>query len=402
MQSTNLYLTQQYRKQTSNVFTNLVKGQFSSIDLAILVAAVTLTMVGLVIVYSITMPYGNFYLKQQVIRIFIGLISLITAINIPYTCYKGKFKDVLLIITIVLLIITLVIGKQVAEAKRWAYFFQPAEIAKFTLLIWLSGYFANRKEGIAIPEQKNRLKMNNFPYLPLVTVCLVIGLLLLQPAIGTSVILTLSSLLLFFISGIKFRHLLLITIIGSILIIATIFTVPYAKKRFYDFRSGITYQQKQSKIAIGSGRLFGKGLGEGKQKFYFLPKLHTDFIFSAIAEEFGFIGSIFIIFLFFIIFSRGLNIVLSIQDTFGQLLSISILFIIIQYLIIHLGVALSLFPTTGQPLPFISYGGSALATNLYAIGILLNISKFRRQKSESNFNRNRWNRRSYLPGHRSR
>ena len=141
--------------------------------------------------------------------------------------------------------------------------------------------------------------------------------------------------------------------------------------------------------------------GEGKQKFYFLPKLHTDFIFSAIGEEFGFIGCFAIALLFFILFSRGIRIAVEINDDFGQLLVAGIIIIIFQYLLIHVSVALSIIPTTGQPLPFVSFGGSALATNLYAIGIVLNASKDRRKKVENSSIRNRWNRRTYIPSTRN-
>ncbi|MBS4015348.1 MAG: cell division protein FtsW [Candidatus Latescibacteria bacterium] len=359
-------------------------------------------MTGLVTIYSITIHYGNTYLKHQIIRIGVGFIALVAAINIPYSYYKGRFRNVLLIASIILLVLTLTIGKQVAEARRWAYFFQPAEIVKYILIIWLSGYFANRRENVSASSDKTKNKFDKFPFLPITVVGLVVILLLLQPAIGTSVIVAMSSLLLFFISGVKIKHLLLISLVGITLIAASIITIPYAKKRFNDFQSGVTYQQKQSKIAIGSGKLFGKGLGEGKQKFFFLPKLHTDFIFSAIAEEFGFIGSFIVLSLFFILFSKGINISLSANDTFGQLLTVGIIFIILQYVIVHLGVTLSLLPTTGQPLPFISYGGSALVSNLFAIGIILNVSRFRRNKSESGIIHNRWNGRPYLPRPRSR
>jgi cell division protein FtsW len=391
-----------YRNYSYTPLKNIIYKQFASIDIVLLITVIILTMVGLVTIYSITMHSGNTYLKHQIIRICAGFIALIIAINIPYTHYRGHLSKFLLIGTIIMLVLTLTIGKQVAEARRWAYFFQPAEIAKYTLIIWLSNYFANQHETESSTVSNKNNKYSRFPFLPLIIVGFVIILLLLQPAIGTSVILTMSSLLLFFISGVKIRHLLLISLIGVSIIIISIITVPYAKKRFNDFRSGITYQQKQSKIAIGSGKMFGKGLGEGKQKFFFLPKLHTDFVFSAIAEEFGFIGSFIVLSLFFLLFSKGIKIGLSTHDAFGQLLTAGILFVILQYVIVHLGVALSLLPTTGQPLPFISYGGSALVTNLYAVGIILNISKFRRNKSVSNFIRNRWNGRAHISRTRSR
>lgn len=367
-----------------------------SIDFVVLVTTICLAMIGLIMVYSVTLNSGTVFLKGQIIRIAIGVCALIIGSKVNYKVYQGRTKDLLLIVSIILLILTLIAGRKVAEAKRWALFFQPAEIAKYTIIIWLTDYFANlrekRKNGTA-----TSFKIDKFPLIPVVCTGLIIGLLLFQPAVGTSIILTLSVLFIFFIGGTKIKHLLLITIISIFVFILSILTISYAKKRFNEFRSGTTYQQIQSKIAIGSGGIFGKGLGEGKQKFYFLPKLHTDFIFSAVGEEFGFIGCFIIALLFFILFSRGIRIATEINDDFGQLLIIGIIIIIFQYLLVHIAVALSLIPTTGQPLPFISFGGSALATNLYAIGIVLNVSKDRRRKLENSFNRNRWNRRTYLP-----
>jgi len=370
------------------------------IDFGLLVTTIILAMVGLIMVYSVTLNSGIAFLKGQIIRVVIGLCALVIGSVVNYKVYQGKTKDILLIGTILLLILTLTVGHKVAEAKRWALFFQPAEIVKYTLIIWLSGYFANlrekRKVGSAI-----QIKHDKFPFIPLAIVGLVVGLLLLQPAVGTSIILSLSALFVFFISGVKLRYLVLIALIGTVIFMLSILTIPYAKKRFNEFRAGATYQQVQSRIAIGSGGILGKGLGEGKQKFYFLPKLHTDFIFSAIGEEFGFIGCFAIALLFFILFSRGIRIAVEINDDFGQLLVAGIIIIIFQYLLIHVSVALSIIPTTGQPLPFVSFGGSALATNLYAIGIVLNASKDRRKKVENSSIRNRWNRRTYIPSTRN-
>lgn len=367
-----------------------------SIDFVILITTIILTMIGLIMVCSVTLNLGTAFLKEQIIRIAIGVCALILGSMVNYKIYRGKTKDILLIVTIILLVLTLVAGRKVAEAKRWALFFQPAEMAKYTLIIWLASYFANLREKRKTGPKTNS-KVSKFPVAPVIVAGFVIGLLLFQPAVGTSIILTLTVLFFLFISGVKIRHLILITIAGIIIFVLSILTIPYAKKRFNEFRVGPTYQQVQSRIAIGSGGIFGKGLGEGKQKFYFLPKLHTDFIFSAVGEEFGFIGCFVVVLLFFTLFNRSIRIASEINDDFGQLLTIGITIIIFQYLLVHVAVALSLIPTTGQPLPFISFGGSALSTNLYAIGIVLNVSKDRRKNREDCFNHNRWNRRPSFP-----
>ena len=389
------HYSQAFKTSSENTMT-----QSSSLDIVILVTATILSMIGLIMVYSVTLHTGLAYLNNQILRTCAGLCAMVIASTVPYKYYRGRIKDVMLIGTIILLILTLTIGHKVAVARRWALFFQPAEIAKYTIIIWLSGYFANLREKQSASIEKS-VKLSAFPYIPLLVVGFIVMLLLLQPAVGTSAIITLSTLFIFYVSGVRIKHLLLIMVVGITIFSLSIVTIPYAKKRFNEFRNGTTYQQMQSKIAIGSGGILGKGLGEGKQKFNFLPKLHTDFIFSAIGEEFGLIGSFIVLILFFILMSRGLKVGIESNNDFGLLLASGITILIFEYFLVHLGVSLSLLPTTGQPLPFISYGGSALVTNLFAIGIILNISKFRRNKIDHNSNYNRWHRRTYLSRTRS-
>ncbi|MCX7785925.1 MAG: FtsW/RodA/SpoVE family cell cycle protein, partial [candidate division WOR-3 bacterium] len=320
--------------------------------MVLLLTTVILTMTGLVMVYSVTIQFGFSYLKDQLVRILIGFMALLVASFIPYHYYKKKIKDVLLVLAILVLIFTLVTGKKVSGAKRWTkakWFsvqFQPAEVAKYILVFWLAGYFANRQSKDEEKKRKgfnancfsandtsvirknqhflinkivwlmrNYLKSNFFPF---TVVGLVVVLLLLQPAIGTSVIVIFSALLIFFISGVKLKYILLTIVFGIIVLWVSITFIPHAKLRYEKFKQGPTYQQIQSVIAIGSGGLLRKGLGEGKQKYYFLPKLHTDFMFSAIGEEFGFIGSILILGLFLVLLNRGLKIAVEINETFGS------------------------------------------------------------------------------------
>jgi cell division protein FtsW len=362
----------------------------SLLDMPLLIITVILAMVGLIMVYSVTLNSNFIFLKGQIIRIGFGFAALVIAVNVPYRIYQGWVKYLLLFGVIALLILTLILGRQVAAAKRWTGFFQPAEIAKFILIIYLAGYFANKKE--------NGENINSWRclVLPLIATGVISLLLILQPAVGTTIILFVSALLIFFVAGVKFRNLLIIILAGLTLLGVRISQIKYAQDRVKRFSAGTTYQQKQSRIAIGSGGVTGQGLGEGKQKFYFLPKLHTDFIFSAIGEEFGLIGCVIILIAFYLLFNRGLKIGAEINDHFGQLLVFGIIVVIFQYVLVHLAVALAIIPCTGQPLPFVSFGGSALVTNLYAIGIILNISKFRRKNNGINTNYHRWNRRTYL------
>jgi len=156
--------------------------------------------------------------------------------------------------------------------------------------------------------------------------------------------------------------------------------IPYARDRWAKFRTGKHRQQEQSLVAIGSGGPFGRGLGESRQKFQFLPKMYNDFIFAEIGEEFGFIGSVAVCLLYLILFLYGMKISSEARTPFGQYLAAGITLVLFLYALVHIAVALGLMPTTGQPLPFISSGGSALLSNLFAVGVLLNISRYRRNR----------------------
>jgi cell division protein FtsW len=171
---------------------------------------------------------------------------------------------------------------------------------------------------------------------------------------------------------------------GTVLFVVAITCTRYAHDRWERFTNGKHHQQEQSLIAIGSGGPFGRGLGESRQKFQFLPKMHNDFIFAEIGEEFGFIGSVAVCLLYLILFLYGMKISSETSSPFGQYLASGITFVIFLYAVVHVAVALGLIPTTGQPLPFISSGGSALLSNLFAAGVLLNISRFKRTRTVLN------------------
>jgi cell division protein FtsW len=360
-------------------------------DLIILFMVLLLLLASLIIIYSVTMHYGfsepniktSPFFKKQLIRIFLGSLFLLLATYFPYYYFQSvKLKkinlyDALLLLNVLLLLFTLIFGKKVGVVRRWILFFQPSEFLKITLTTWLSAYFANLQEKQVnynflesrIVNTFNNLRIYLFPLVVIFSITL---LILLQPAVGSAIITASSGLAVAFIGGIRKRYLVFITMIIFFTFALAILTIPYARKRICYF----SYQQKQAKIAIGSGGITGKGLGEGKQKLYFLPKAHTDFIYSAFAEELGFLGSVVLITIFLILFNRTVKLTLSINDYFARFLSIGIITAIIVYFIFHLAVNLVIIPTTGQPLPFISYGGSSLISNLIGIGIILNISRY--------------------------
>ena len=339
------------------------------IDTTILVATIVLAMIGLVMVYSSTFHEGYYYLKWEALRVAVGIIALFIGSRIRYIRLSGNTKNFIILAAFIILLITLLLGRKVMGAKRWIGILQPAEFAKLSLIFWLAGFFAENRE-VDTSFKKQVL-------LPLIVTSLIVILTIIQPAIGTSCIIFTTSITMFFLGGIKFKYIVIISLITLIGFLLIIFIFPHSRKRITNFWQGERYQQTKSKITIGSGCLWGKGLGSSGQKFQFLPKMPTDFIFAAIGEEFGFIGSVVIFLLFLIILVRGTQIALSAEDYFGYLLTSGITVMLFIYALIHISVALGIIPTTGQPLPFVSFGGSALVTNLFALGLVLNVSKFR-------------------------
>ncbi|NPV14626.1 FtsW/RodA/SpoVE family cell cycle protein [candidate division WOR-3 bacterium] len=376
------------------------------IDYALLAVVVTLTLLGVVMVYASTYHWGFHYLKWQLLRAIIGILALWvgTKLNIFRLASPGA-RRFLLILTVGALIATLFLGELVGVTKRNILgAFQPAEFAKFVVVIWLAGYFAELNASGKKPTFLNSLLK------PGLVVGMIVMLTLMQPAVGTSFIIALSSGVLFVVAGVKWRYLLTAGLVVMLVIGAGLLMLPvlrnskyqYIVERWDKFRAGDRYQQEQALIALGSGGLVGRGLGEGRQKYYFLPKLHKDFIFCAIGEEMGFLGCFGVMVLYLIFFLRSLRIAQRTTTEFGHLLGCGIGVVIILYAFVHQAVALSIIPTTGQPLPFISYGGSALMANLFAAGMVLKISKYRRSGIEEGVNRRGWNRWPYLSGARPR
>ncbi|MCX7757347.1 MAG: FtsW/RodA/SpoVE family cell cycle protein [candidate division WOR-3 bacterium] len=360
-------------------------------DLTLTLIVVLLIACGLITIYSVTLHYGwektfstgvSFF-KNHLIRILIGLATLLFITYLPHSIFrkfmtcklvfkKLTLSDISLVISILILIVTLITGKKAASARRWILFFQPAEFIKIFVVIWLCS-FLTRLHDV---NKECFVKNNSIKVFltPLFTIGIITLLILLQPAIGTSAIIAVSSLIIMIVGGYKIRYLMTAGIFISIIFLITIITVPYAQKRLKEFIS-TSYHQQQALIAIGSGGITGKGLGEGKQKLHFLPKAHTDFIFSSFAEELGFLGSLGLFALFFLLFNRAVKITFYMKEYCDKILTIGLITLISTYFFTHLLVNLALIPTTGQPLPFISYGGSALVSNLLSVGIILNLSR---------------------------
>ncbi len=355
-------------------------GQSSYFDILIILIPVFLSLFGIVMIYeaSNVIAFQNFsdkyhFIKDQLIWFIIGLSSLVTLSFIPYKKYY--FLSVpIFIFSLVFLILVLVPGLGITAlgAKRWLNLggvsFQPSEFVKVALILYLASWFSS-------PEKNRGMAF-------FLLMFLVIGLVLLQPDLGTGVILTMIFLVMYFLSAAPLWHFFILIpfVLFSILFLSI--TSPYRLRRVTSFLNpnidplGASYHIRQILIALGSGGLWGLGLGASRQKYQYLPEVTTDSIFAIIGEEFGFIGTAFLILLFVVLIIRIYRIISHAPDKHSFLLGSGVLALIASQVLINLGSMVALFPLTGVPLPFISYGGSNLIVSLSSIGIILSISRY--------------------------
>jgi cell division protein FtsW len=345
----------------------------------LLLAVVTATaLFGLLMVYNASVVEADslfadkyYFVKQQAQWLALGMMVLAGTALLPLAWLK-KIAAFLLLTTVALLILVLLSGwgTEALGARRWlnlgGFIFQPTELAKLSLMIYLAAWLGKPR-----------------PWWQLVMILSVfLGLIMLQPDLGTALVLVLAAVAVFFAAGASWKSLLVLGVLGTAGGIGLIFISPYRKERLLTFLNplrdplGSSYHIRQALIAVGSGGWWGLGLGESRQKFQYLPQVTTDSIFAVIAEETGFVGSSLLIFsLLFIIF-RGMRIARLAPDRFSCLLAGGITSLLAIQIFINLGAMLALVPLTGVPLPFISYGGSSLIVSLAGIGLLLNISRF--------------------------
>ena len=355
------------------------------VDFTLVIIILALLFLGLIMVLSASSPkslseYGTsyqFFIRQLVFAV-LGVIAMAVISKIDYRIYK-RFYKLAWIASIVLLALVLVIGKEVNNAKRWivirgSFQFQPSEMVKFLMIIFYAGILT-----------KNRDDLGDFWKGLVKHLCMlapIIVLLMLEPHFSVSIVIVGICCIMMIMAGCKLWQFLASGFsIGVPLIIALIKAAPYRLQRVVTFMdpwsdpTDTGWQVIQSLYAIGSGGLFGTGLGEGKQKYLYLPEPHNDFIFSALAEELGFVGCAIVIVLFILLIWRGILIAMKAPDMFGSLIAIGITALIAIQVIINIAVVTSSMPATGMPLPFFSYGGTALFLLLCEMGVLLNISR---------------------------
>jgi len=355
-----------------------LKFKIGKFDHLLFFLVLTISLLGILLIYdassaTATQAFGNryYFAQHQLVWSILGILVMFVTMTINYH-YWRKISWILLVSSIISLILVLIpgVGVKILGGRRWLNLgflpFQPAEFTKIILIIYLSSFF------------EKKIKIFHFLAL-LVAVTL---LLMLEPDLGTTVVLVTSALVVYFLAGANIGQLIgliLLTVFGGI---GFVVFSPYRLARLKVFLNpnidpqGSSYHLRQILLALGSGGFWGRGIGQSRQKFLFLPEAATDSIFAVIGEEVGFIGAVAFLTVFLILLIRGFKIAKESPDNFGRVMAGGISSMIFIQFFLNLAAMVSLVPLTGIPLPFISYGGSFLIVAFWGIGILLNISKF--------------------------
>ena len=358
------------------------------IRIRLLVVTVALIAIGIVMIYSSSSifayeKYGDsaYYLKRHLSFLFIGFLLAIAFMKFDYG-FLRKFIKPFLILSILLLVAVFIpgIGRAAGGARRWIHLgplsFQPSEITKMAMVFYAAD---------VLSRKQSEIRDFLYGFLPLMlTLGLCTLLILAEPDLGTAVALATLIIIMAFIAGVDIKQLGLVMLSGLVAFIGLVWMKPYRIRRITAFMDpwkdprDTGFQIIQSQIALGSGGIFGVGLAHSKQKLFYLPEAHTDFIFSIIGEELGIIGTLGIIALFIIFIWLGFRIAYSARDLFGQFLAFGLVTMIALQAAINIAAVIGLIPTKGLPLPFISYGGTSLVYSLVSVGLLLNIARHRK------------------------
>jgi len=377
-----------------------------------LLVLVTLGLVafGLVMVYSassaralLSSDAPSYYLERQAVYALMGLVALVVLSRVDFHRLRPA-TDTLLATTFILLVAVLAIGTAVNGARRWLPLgfidFQPSELAKLVLALWTAALLARRPAPRTLGELAKPIG---------IVVGAACALILVEPDLGTAIAIAIMVSAILVVSGTRLRLLASAAGIGVSVVLLAIWLEPYRRERLFSFLDpwhdpqGAGFQAVQSMIALGSGGVFGVGLGESVQKIYYLPEASTDMIFAIIGEELGLIGVAAVIAAFAVFAYAGFNIALRCRDPFGKRLAAGITALICGQAAVNVSAVMGLAPLTGIPLPFVSYGGSSLVVGLAAVGILLNIASNHAVVRETEVpDRGRRNRRTRAAGTRRR
>jgi cell division protein FtsW len=350
-----------------------------------LVLAVCLTCLGVVMVFSSSSimavrDYGDslHFLKRQGAYAMVGFGVMALLMRVDLEVLRKAAWPVLGLCALLLIAVLIPgVGKKVGGAARWikiaGFTFQPAELVKVGLVLFMAHSLARKQE---------KVKSFRFGFLPyMLILAVLLGLLLAQPDLGSALTLAVVSIAMLLVAGTRLSYLVGVGLIALPFLYFMVMNVDYRRRRIMAFLnpwedpSNTGFQIIQSWIAFGSGGAFGQGLGESKQKLFYLPEAHTDFIFSVIGEELGFIGVIVIAAMFMLLILRGLRTSLNAPNEFTCFLAFGLTLLIGMQAFVNMAVVMGMVPTKGLALPFLSYGGTSLVTTLAAIGLLLNVSR---------------------------
>ncbi len=361
-----------------------------SFDGILFVVVMLLPALGLLMVYSTSAviaqrEYGDpyYFFKRQAVWLLLGITVMALLMRLDYRRLNGRLAAAVPMAATAMLLLWALFSAPVNRTNRWVRLgpmtLQPSEVAKLTLVIFLAWIICSSRSSLT--ELRG-------PILAcLASVAAVAALVAIEPDMGTAITITSISFALLFAAGIHWGFIAAPVALMSVGGVVMLLTTDYQWDRlraFYDLwfgeggdLSGSGYQASQSVIAIASGGLTGRGLGEGAQKLFFLPYPHTDFVFSTIGEELGFLGAVAVVAAFLILLWRGLRVAAGVPDRFLALIAFGTTVMLAGQAFINIGVCLALLPTKGLPLPFLSYGGSSLVTSLAAAGLLLNASQYK-------------------------
>ena len=359
-----------------------------SVELLLVISVILISIFGIIMIYSASYIWAEYkyndslkYVKNQALFFIIGVILMFIVSKIDYKIYLKK-ANIILIGCLILLVLVLIpgIGTVRNGSQSWfgigSFGVQPSEFTKLALIIFTSKYLMNNEKRI------KEIKKGVLPILGVLF--LTFGLIMLQPDFGTGMIIVVSIIGLLFVGGVSMKFFIGLGALGVVGITVLILIAPYRLARILSFLNpwsdplGSGFQIIQSLYAIGPGGLFGFGFLNSRQKHFYLPEPQTDFIFSIISEEFGFLGIVIVAALFLTIIITGFKISRNCKDLFGKYLSFGIMFQLSFQALLNLMVVVGLIPVTGVTLPFLSYGGSSLLITLCSIGIVLNISRYER------------------------
>lgn len=357
-------------------------------DTLLFAAVASLVAIGLVMIFSASsaQAYADhrdtaYYVKHQAVYLFAGLALAYVAYRIDYRKLKA-FAPYILVACILGLLAVLVphVGVAVNGARRWIgagiVSLQPSEFAKLGLVVYLAAAISSRGEKIT------SLTKGLFPLcIPVVIIAMAI---LMEPDMGTASLIVFTAFAMFFAAGARIEHLAMILLVTVPPVVLAILTSPYKRARIFAFidpwkdPQNTGFHIVQSLLALGSGGLFGVGLGESRAKFFYLPEQYTDFIFSVLGEELGLAGTLGVIVLFLVFVYRGIRIAIAAPDRFGFFLASGCTAMIAIQALVNIGVVTSSWPVTGVPLPFISFGGSSLIVSLVAVALIMNVGRYRK------------------------